>query len=257
MRLIRYTSVCAVLVLCLAQSVSVASPAYGSSATTQHMARTTQGDTVVVWENTTESGIRVYAQRYTADGMPVWDEPGIQVNPFRGNQTNPRVVSAPEDGVFVIWQSDAVGQDNINLWCQRLSPRGERMWRTPVPISVAPGNQINPVVAADVEGGFFVVWEDYRFGKADIYGQYIQSDGAPAGTEDGVAIEVAPGHQRGVHFTFNDKGEPIGIAWRDYSSPLAAPAEVSTDITRIPIPEPNLLFLPLLAAAFYARFRAR
>lgn len=221
--------------------------------------RTLRGNTVYVWEKQTENNdIDIFARRVSPSGESMWQPEEICVHEFRGNQTHPKVVPAADDGVFVVWQSDSAGTDNINLWSRHIAVNGTPTWPTPFPVSTAPGNQTDQVVAPDIDGGFLVAWVDYRDGNADVYGQYIQSDGSPAGTEDGVPIEIAPGDQADVTFTFTTNNVVKGIAWKDHSSPLKQPARVETDISRIPIPEPgSFIVISVMAVLIMRRMHCR
>jgi hypothetical protein len=221
-----------------------------------HTCRTTRGALVRVWETHSVEDKDIYADRTEPSGTQVWQNAPICIHEFRGDQTHPKAVPAADDGVFVVWQSDSAGKNNINLWCRHIAADGSLTWATPVPVSTAPKNQTDHVVAPDIDGGFFVAWVDYRDDNADIYGQYIQADGSPAGTEDGVPIEIAPGNQTEVRFTFTTNNIVKGIAWKDHSSPLEHPALVETDISRIPVPEPSITSILLIAVSlFFTRKR--
>ena len=210
----------------------------------------------IVWEETTTNGTTdVYAQRFSPQHRARWSRPGICVSCFRGNQSYPRVVPAGDDGVFVVWQSDSAGKDNINIWCQRIAPDGTHAWQTPLPVCVAPGNQTRPAVASDIDGGILVAWEDTRRGDTDIYGQYVQYDGSPTGSEDGVPVEVAPGEQTGVKFTRDTNGVVTGVSWLDKFSPMQPAARVETDLSKLPIPEPAGFLAAAAAAALLIRRR--
>jgi len=211
--------------------------------------QTYDGCTLVVWEENTSNSkdIDIVAQKFGAGGIKLWGENNISIALFRGNQKNPVVVPLPDGGAYVIWQSDSAGENNINLWCQRLLPNGNKAWRTPVPVCVAAGNQINPSAAKDDEENLLIVWEDYRKGNADIYGQRIGLDGSPLGVEGGVAIEIAPGNQTDAQFNIDSNGAPASIFWNSHRNGFAEPIRIETDLSLLPIPEPALFFfLPII-----------
>lgn len=196
---------------------------------------------IVVWELRARDDAEsdVYAQLFRADGEPAWAADGVVVNAFRGRQTAPRVVASPHDGYYVVWQSDSAGVNNENIWCQRLRADGTPAWPAPAAVCTHAGNQVQPVLAADPDGGALIAWVDYRNGNADVFGQRVEADGAPLLTEDGVAIEVAPGDQINVQFLLNGQSG-MRIAWDDVRPERHVPVRVETDISRLPIPEPGL-----------------
>jgi len=217
------------------------------------------GNVAFVWEEslTNRQDTDIYAQMFSADGAPLWPGGRTPVNLFRGRQRFPKVASAADGGVFVVWQSDSAGPNNINIWCQRLLPDGRAAWATPVPVCAYSGNQVQPAIAKDIDGSVLVAWEDYRHGNADVYGQRIEPDGSFTGPEDGVAVEAAPGDQTDVQFQFDDAGQAIAVGWLDHRKGFREPLKVETDISRMPIPEPALLTLLLPSLFFLLTRRSR
>lgn len=193
---------------------------------------------IVVWEESPADGsdTDVYAQKFTAAGAPQWGPSGIVVNDFRGHQRAPRVAPVP-GGAVIVWQSDSAGPQNNNIWCQYILNDGRARWQTPAAVCTARGDQRAPAIAADQDMGVVIAWEDYRKGQADIYAQRIDLDGAPLGSEDGVAIEDAPGDQRNPRFVRGTDGALV-LVWDDYRPGFSAPVQVQSDLTHLPIPEP-------------------
>jgi hypothetical protein len=209
---------------------------------------TRDGKVCAAWTEATPDDSDIYAQLFNPDGTPRWGEDAVSVIQFRGHQRGPRVAPALDGGVFVVWESDSAGTNNVNLWCQRILPNGRLVWEIPVPICTHPGRQGAVALAPDPEGGIIVTWEDYRNGNADIYGQRIEYDGSPLDQEDGVEIEVAPGDQTDVRFVYNDLGRPVSLQWYDHRPGFDTPVRVETDLAALPIPEPVVSPLFLLPA---------
>lgn len=193
---------------------------------------------IVVWEESPSDGsdTGIYAQQFDAAGLPQWGPSGIVVNDFRGHQRAPRVAAVP-GGAVIVWQSDSAGPQNNNIWCQYILKDGRARWQTPAAVCTARGDQRAPAIAADQDMGVVIAWEDYRKGQADIYAQRIDLDGAPLGSEDGVAIEDAPGDQRNPRFVRGTDGALV-LVWDDYRPGFSAPVQVQSDLTHLPIPEP-------------------
>lgn len=209
---------------------------------------------IVVWEESPADGsdTGVYAQKFSAAGAPQWGPSGIVVNDFRGHQRAPRATPVA-GGVVIVWQSDSAGPHNNNIWCQYILTDGRARWQTPAAVCTARGDQRAPVIAADQDVGVVIAWEDYRKGHADIYAQRIDLGGAPLGSEDGVAIEDAPGDQRNPRFIRGADGALV-LAWDDYRPGFSAPVQVQSDLTHLPIPEPAAA---VVIAALLAWLRRR
>ena len=221
---------------------------------------TTGGNLIFVWaeraKNSNDNDI--YAQMFFLDGTKIWNADRLPINVFRGNQTYPKVVTAPDGGFFVVWQSNSAGQNNINVWCQRFSQDGKAVWITPVPVCAFSGNQIKPVITIDIDESLLIAWEDYRRGNADIYGQRIELDGSFTGPEDGAVIDESSGDQTDVKFKFSDKGQPTALSWKSKRDGFLKPVTVETDISKMPIPEPGIYFLLIPALYFFSsRFTNR
>lgn len=193
---------------------------------------------IVVWEESPADGsdTGIYAQRFDAGGAPQWGPTGIVVNDFRGHQRAPRVAAVP-GGAVIVWQSDSAGPQNNNIWCQYILHDGRARWQTPAAVCTARGDQRAPAIATDLDMGVVIAWEDYRKGHADIYAQRIDLDGAPLGSEDGVAIEDAPGDQANPRFIRGADGALV-LVWDNYRPGFSAPVQVQSDLTHLPIPEP-------------------
>ncbi len=218
---------------------------------------TPSSNLVVVWGETRREPVDsdIHAQMFSPDGLPLWR---IAVNRFRGCQQHPGVVALPDNSIFVVWQSDSAGTDNINIWCQRIFNNARPAWKTPVPVCTQAKNQVNPVIGLDPDGSIIIAWEDYRHDSIDIYGQRFEIDGSPVGPEDGVAIESGPGDQKDIQFVFDGRKNVSAISWHDFSGQQNLPVKVEVDIERVPIPEPCLPFLSvLLASLLYRRYRGR
>jgi hypothetical protein len=89
---------------------------------------------------------------------------------------------------------------DYNVYCSRVSSNGGILDTIPVPISIAPGDQLFASVAYnDID--YFVVWSDGRSGNLDIYGTRVSQDGTVLDPE-GILIWTTP----------NDEVRPR-VAW--------------------------------------------
>ncbi len=84
-----------------------------------------------------------------------------------------------------------------------------------MPVSEAPGEQVNIRMVPDGSGGAIIVWQDHRVGEADIYAQRIDENGIAQWTTYGVAVCTAPMDQINPVIVGDGEGGAI-IAWEDY-----------------------------------------
>jgi len=105
----------------------------------------------------------------------------IRVNDSNANCWNVSfAVSEYNQLIFAVWQDERNGLDNPDIYGQffdlQLNPIGSNFC---IHSSTGAVAQTNPAVAAKSDGGFVVVWEDYRNGSANIYGRCFASDAKP------------------------------------------------------------------------------
>jgi hypothetical protein len=171
------------------------------------------GGAMVVWQDQRGADWDVYAQRLSVDGMVAWVQDGVRLSKAVGDQTNPRAVTDGVGGVIVVWQDSRSGP--LDLYAQRLTGSGVEAWATGgVLVSGALGDQKQPVVVSDGQGGAVVAWVDERAGGSDVYVQRISAGGVAQWTADGVALCTASGVQRNPTIvTDGQRGAIVG--WQD------------------------------------------
>ncbi|MGB9721134.1 MAG: FlgD immunoglobulin-like domain containing protein [bacterium] len=115
----------------------------------------------------------IYGARITYNGL-ILDSAGIVISTATNHQEYPSVAF---DGTnyLVVWQDKRNGAD-YNIYGARINQAGVVLDSIGISIANAPGYQVYPEVAF---GGtnYFVVWEDYRNNKSEIYGCRISQDG--------------------------------------------------------------------------------
>ena len=115
------------------------------------------------------------------------------------------------DRLFAVWQDE---RDGGNLYGQAYAPDGAPLWEeSGRAIVSAAQNQGFPAIAADGEGGFYLVWMDARNLQKDLYAQRFDSEGAPLWEELPVA-QHADG--KDDHRIAADRGGGVYIVWEDW-----------------------------------------
>jgi hypothetical protein len=166
----------------------------------------------------------IYGARVDTAGT-VLDSTGILMSMGVNSQTNPKVAS---DGInyFVVWEDNSGGGDILGA---RVSPGGVVLDSTVIPISTSTGQQLSPYVIFG-DSDYFVVWQDYRFGNADIFGARVRTDGVVLDSS-GILISAATDDQTSPKVIFG--GNQYFVFWNDYRTggghPRVYGARVNTD----------------------------
>jgi len=186
---------------------------YGTALTTDGA-----GGVIVTWEDHRASGAsRVYAQRVTSAGEPVWTPDGVPVCPGRAAQKVPAVAADGNGGALIVWQ-DGVGNAR-DLYLQHLSSAGTALagaGECGTALVTMSGAQLNPVMAADGQGDAVLVWEDRREEAAGLYALRLDAQGqAAAGwPAQGAPTSTAAGRQRWP-VVVGDGSQGAIVAWCD------------------------------------------
>ncbi len=161
----------------------------------------------VAWQDARRTVSReIYGARITAAGE-VADPDGVPVFTVDNEQQFPDI-AWNGSSFLVVWQDSR--NSEWDIYGVGVSPTGEILQASAIPICTAPGQQYGPSVAA-LGGTFLVAWEDRRNGS-DVYGARVAPDFSvlePAG----VAISTAASAQTHVDVASN-KGTWL-VVWRD------------------------------------------
>jgi len=190
------------------------------------------GGAIVVWRDGRSGSFdQVYAQRVTRDGAIAagWPAGGRAICTYPCDPGDSRfnsqyyeasspLVADGAGGAFIVWSDKRA--DDGDIYCQHLLPDGSLAPGWPengIALCSALGLQSRPAIAPDGAGGLLACWEDARGGEADVYAQRVSGDGArtPGWPEQGLAVCVAPGDQRGPRL-IPDGGAGAIIAWEDH-----------------------------------------
>jgi hypothetical protein len=172
------------------------------------------GGAIVAWRDYRGQNTDIYAQRVDSNGDMVWTTNGISLSVSSASQGNPRIVSDGAQGAIVVWSESADGGEDI--YAQRVHGDGTTLWTlNGVSLCVASGEQTDPQIVSDGEGGGIVTWMDWRGPDYDIYAQRVYSDGTPAWTADGISVTVASEDQSNPQIAPDGSGGAF-VTWTDY-----------------------------------------
>ncbi len=99
-------------------------------------------------------------------------------------------VSPVTGNLLVVWQDERNSFDAPDIYGQIFDDGMNRIGNNfIIPQTYEDIAQLGPAVAAHPDGGFVVVWEDYRSGKPTIYMRYVGSSGSMTAEEVAVSEE--------------------------------------------------------------------
>lgn len=178
------------------------------------------GGVIVTWHDYRNSGnADIYAQRMSADGMPLWTDGGIPVCDADYHQECPAIAPDDDGGAFIAWQDSRNSYtSHEDIYIQRIGPGGDFYFADDgIPVSQAERYQNNVRLIPDEAGGVYLAWEDYRnellLLYADVYAQRIDETGALLWNPEAVPICNAPEEQYQIMIAGGENG--LYVVWQD------------------------------------------
>jgi hypothetical protein len=175
-------------------------------------------------------------QRVGPDGTAQWGENGIVVGATDYYAEAPDLIADGNGGAIVAWvdhrYDEISASEGIDIYAQRVNAAGTPTWEAGgKPLCTLPGEQDDPRVLGDGDGGAIVVWRDCRdypnridcFFGSDIYAQHVTANGSALWPEGGTPVSVARNAQsvgqgmplrHFIHMTTDMAGGAI-VVWPD------------------------------------------
>lgn len=168
---------------------------------------------VIVWEDLRRGNFDIYAQRYSADGVP--QGTNFLVNDDMGDafQYEPSVAMDAVGNFVLVWLDSR--PEGGRIYAQRYdregAPRGENFRVTDENVG---SSQLFPVIALADSGSLLVAWSEKRYGNIDIYAQRFTADGSPQGANLLVNDGGVNSNEEFPAIAVNDSGRFL-VVWRD------------------------------------------
>lgn len=173
-----------------------------------------QGGAIVVWGDGRHRSQDIYAQRIDSNGQKLWAPEGVPVCTDPTLQEDIALVPDGDGGIIAAWEDWRNG--NQDVYAQRISADGQPLWgKNGLAIVQTPGDQYDPTLSVDAQGGIIAVWWDIAIPDWDIYAQRLDPVGNPLWGETGVLVCAAPGNQGGPLAIPDGAGGAI-VVWVDY-----------------------------------------
>ena len=196
------------------------------------------GHVVVVWIDSSGldgDGRGVFGRRFSPTGQPLGAE--FQVNTTTAyNPGNPNVTAAADGSFVVVWtgaRQNARDGDGQAIIARRFDADGTAIGGEFVVNSYTTGDQFDPIVTANADGGFIAAWEaaNQDGDSGGVFARQFDSAGTPIGDEfavntyttgnqfDGRPIFQDDGSYVIVWVSRHQDGEGSGVFGQHYSSP--------------------------------------
>jgi len=188
------------------------------------LARSGEREVIAGWRST-RKGVpynQIYLQKIDNSGQLLWELDGVPICPWPANQTNFSMREDGYGGVVVVWEDYREGPESPRLFMQRVNMSGELMWgKSGIMVCTDKSGQRKPEIISDLEGGFYVVWEDLRGGldEPDIYSQFIDLGGRLRWKSEGLPLAFASGAQQNFSLATDDK-HFLYVVWEDFRNGL-------------------------------------
>jgi hypothetical protein len=171
---------------------------------------------LVVWEEQLPAASRdLYAARVSEAGV-VLDPVGIPISKAAGNQRAP-AVAFDGSSFVVVWQDDRSPSTGLDVYGARVSAAGLLLDPGGIPISAAPGAQLEAAITGTGSGSL-VVWTEGG-AAPDIRGARVSSAGAVL-DPGGLTVSAGAGAQLDPAVAFGGAGSLV--VWEHHRSGLGA-----------------------------------
>jgi hypothetical protein len=192
-------------------------PAYGAQSEVV-AASDGAGGVIAAWNNRSDGGADIYAQRVTSAGAGAWPYSGVYVR--TGRSANPidppRIVADGSGGAIIAWRDGATSGNSPGIMAQRLTAAGAPVWGANGKVVCSAGASVDwPALVSDGAGGAIIAWVDSRGGSGSwIFAQRIGAAGNAMWTANGVPVCATGGEQFMPDLAAAGGGGAI-VAWVD------------------------------------------
>lgn len=158
----------------------------------------------------------IYAQAIDLSGQVLWQVDGVPVCTDTADQSTQAILSDGAGGAIFVWEDARQSAEHQDLYIQRLSPSGQPMWKADgIPVFPSDSLQSDPILLADGENGFYLVWWDViGYESWHIMAFRINMNGSPV-WDAPVVVSPREGMQ-GIPLVTSDGDGGVIIAWQIY-----------------------------------------
>ena len=168
---------------------------------------------IIIWGDSRNGSQDCYVQRIDSDGKKLWNPDGVVVCNEKTLQDDFAAIPDGNGGVIVVWEDWRSG--NQDIYAQRISAVGIPLWKqNGIPVFNGEGDQYDPVLISDSNGGIIVSWWDFNTTDWNVYAQRINNAGMKV-WETPTPVCIAKGNQGAPLLISDNKGGGFCI-WSDF-----------------------------------------
>ena len=173
----------------------------------------------VVWQDSRNGSVDLYAQRFDSNGnlSPGWPADGIVVCSAAGDQKLAAIAADGAGGFYLAWEDYRVGGGQSDIYAQRMTGSGTLAPGWPaggLALCIEDRPQGYPC-ALTAGGSLVVAWQDDRSGaSSDIYAQRVTGGGLIQWASGGIPVCIANANQLFPSIA-SDGGTGVILVWQD------------------------------------------
>lgn len=101
-------------------------------------------------------------QHMDANGNSLWDSAGESILIFEFDQMQPEIIPDGNNGFYVIWRDERLGEDEEDFYMQHVDFDGNILWDTDgvrvSSLTINSDNDIQKEIVTDGEGGALIMY---------------------------------------------------------------------------------------------------
>ncbi len=185
------------------------------------------GGAIIVWEDSINGAIDIYAQRISSTGNILWANSGVSICSAPLKQQRPRIQPDNSGGAFIVWQDKRNGID-YDIYAQRINASGSVLWATNgILICNAVNTQSHPKLRGDGANGVIIAWQDKRNAlDFDLYAQRVGAGGNIKWQANGVVVCAEADNQEELDMTNENNLNGVILCWTDHRSLISNNSDI-------------------------------
>lgn len=185
------------------------------------------GGAIIVWEDSINGAVDIYAQRISSTGNILWAANGVPVCAAPLKQSRPRLQPDNAGGAFIVWQDKRNGTD-YDIYAQRINASGNIMWPiNGILVCNAINTQSHPKLRGDGANGVIIAWQDKRNAlDFDLYAQRVGAGGNIKWQANGVVVCAEADNQEELDMTNENVLNGVILCWTDHRSLISNNSDI-------------------------------